>query len=145
MARIVVSRTMPVAHEKVWDAISDLGSHPSWMKDAKSIVFVGDRHRGKGTRMRVKTVIGPLRTDDIMEVVGWVEGTSIDVTHRGLVEGTGRLSVVADGSGSLVSWDEDLTFPWWLGGAVTAFLARPILTAVWRRNLGRLEDSLSSP
>lgn len=95
--------------------------------------------------MRVRTVIGPFRLSDEMEVTGWDEGRYIEVTHTGLVTGRGRLSVVPDGAGTLVEWEESLRFPWWLGGGLTAWLARPFLAALWRGNLGRLEETLSSP
>lgn len=145
MTRIAVSRTMPVSHDRVWASIADLGSHTRWMRDARSIVFVGDQKQGKGTRMQVRTVVGPLRTTDEMEVMDWDEGHSIEVAHRGLVKGRGRLAVEGQGSTTVVSWDEILTFPWWLGGSLTAWLARPILTTVWKSNLERLEETLTDP
>jgi len=112
------------------------------MRDARSIEFTSELRRGEGTRMEVVTVIGPLRTTDIMEVVAWDEGRSIDVRHEGLVTGTGTLRVEPVGNGSRVTWDETLMFPWWLGGALTAWLARPVLGAVWKGNLRRLEETL---
>lgn len=144
MARVSVSREIPAPHDIVWEALADLKTHTSWMKDARSIEFTSDRQRGKGTRMEVLTVIGLLRTTDIMEVVGWEEGRSIDVRHEGLVTGTGTLGVEPMGDGSLVTWDEELTFPWWLGGFITAWLARPVLATVWKGNLRRLEQTLVS-
>ncbi|HEU4895800.1 MAG TPA: SRPBCC family protein [Acidimicrobiia bacterium] len=143
MTRIAVSRNVPAPRERVWAAIADLGSHTDWMKDAERIVFMNDQHRGEGTRMEVLTVVGPFRTLDMMEVVGWDEGNSIEVAHQGLVKGRGTLAVSAGRSGhTTVSWDEDLTFPWWLGGPITAWLARPVLAAIWRGNLSRLEETL---
>ena len=144
MTRIAVTRTMQVPHERVWAAIADLGSHTEWMKDAERIVFVHDQRRGKGTRMEVVTVVGPFRTVDVMEVVGWDEGRSIEVAHRGLITGRGTLAAEPAGKGTLVSWREELTFPWWLGGPIPAWLARPVLAAIWRGNLARLEESLTS-
>lgn len=135
---------MPVAHDRVWEALSDLEAHTAWMRDARSIEFTTGLRRGEGTRMEVLTVIGPLRTTDIMEVVGWEEGRAIEVRHEGLVTGTGTLRVEPAGTHSKVSWDETLVFPWWLGGPVTAWLARPVLSAVWRGNLRRLEETLTS-
>lgn len=145
VARIGARRRLAVPHHRVWAALADLGSHPGWMKDARSVVFVGDRRSGVGTRMRVRTVIGPIRLVDEMEVTGWEEGRSIEVAHTGLVTGRGRLSAIPDRDGTLVEWSESLSFPWWLGGALTAWLATGILTAVWRGNLRRLEERLSSP
>lgn len=136
---------MSVPHDRVWAAIADLGSHADWMKDAESIVFVGDRRQGVGTRLEVETAVGPFRTRDIMQVVGWDEGRSVEVVHEGLITGRGTLSASPHGQGTLVSWDERLVFPWWLGGPITAWLARPVLAAIWRGNLARLEESLSGP
>lgn len=145
MARIKVSRRVDASAAVVWDALADLGSHAEWMKDAESIVFKSEQTRGTGTLMEVETRVGPLRTLDVLEVTGWEEGTAIDVVHRGLVTGTGTLSVRSEGNGSRVDWDERLTFPWWLGGPLTAFLAKPVLGWIWRGNLRRLEESLSAP
>ena len=145
MARIAVSRTMAIPRQRVWDAVADLASHPVWMRDARSLDFVGEQRRGAGTRMRVTTRVGPLRTVDVMEVVGWDEGTSIDVAHQGLVRGRGSLSVRGNDAGVAVTWVEDLTFPWWLGAGLTAWLVRPFFAAIWRGNLERLERWLSSP
>jgi len=144
MARVAVSRDLSVPHDRVWEALADLRAHTGWMRDARSIEFTSERTRGEGTRMEVLTVIGPLRTTDIMEVVGWDEGHSIEVRHEGLITGTGTLRVEGVGNGSKVIWDETLEFPWWLGGPVAAWLAGPVLTAVWRGNLRRLEEILTS-
>lgn len=144
MARIEVSREMAVPHELVWEALADLGSHAGWMKDAESLEFTSEQTTGLGAVMEVETRIGPFRTLDILEITGWDEGRSIDVAHRGLVTGEGRLEATAIGRKTLVSWVENLQFPWWLGGPVTAWLARPVLRTIWRGNLRRLEDSLSA-
>ena len=145
MARIKIDRDIAAPKTAVWQALADLGSHDNWMKDAESIVFVTDQQSGIGTKMRVKTVVGPFRTMDEMEVVGWEEGSSIEVEHRGLVTGRGTLAVSGDESSSRVTWDEVLTFPWWLGGPVTAWFARPVLRQIWKGNLARLDEGLTGP
>lgn len=145
MSRIAVSRRIPVPSHIVWSALSDLGSHSDWMKDARSVVIAGDQRQGVGTRMEVETVVGPFRTLDMMEVVAWDEGRSIEVVHHGLVRGRGTLSVSPLGDGTSVRWEEELTFPWWLGGPIVAWLAAPVLAAIWRGNLTRLEEVLRSP
>lgn len=93
--------------------------------------------------MEVATRVGPLRTLDILEVTGWDEGTSIDVAHRGLITGKGTLATAPLNGDTRVSWVEELRFPWWLGGPMTAGLASPVLAAIWRGNLERLEDALT--
>lgn len=122
---------------EVWRELSDLGSHAAWMRDAREVEFLGESTSGVGTRMRVATRIGPLRTNDILEVTDWLEGKSITVRHLGLVSGTGEFRL--EGSGpTVVIWEEKLRFPWWLGGPIAAIAARPILQRIWSGNLNRL-------
>lgn len=142
MAKITqfVDIAAPIA--VVWREAADLPSHAEWMADAESIEFETDQRAGIGTVMRVETVVGPLRTTDRMEVTDWVEGESIGVEHSGLVTGRGhfRLSPVAGGTRFM--WTEELSFPLYLGGPVTAFLAKPVLGFIWRRNLRGLKHRI---
>jgi carbon monoxide dehydrogenase subunit G len=142
--RVVVSISIDAPAEQVWAAAADFGSHVDWMADAESIAFETESRSGLGTRMRVATKVGPFRTDDLMEVTRWEEGRTIGVRHSGLVTGEGRFVLSPMADGTRFTWTEDLTFPWWLGGPVTATLARPILGWVWRRNLTGLKRLLES-
>lgn len=137
MATIRISRHLESSREAAWRKLADLNSHPEWMKDALDIEFITDQTSGLGTKMRVPTRVGPFRTEDVIEVTDWVEGHSIKVEHKGLVSGTGEFEILEDGSRSVIVWSEDLSFPWWLGGPVTAWLAAPILRRIWKGNLNR--------
>lgn len=143
---IEVSRVMSVPHEKVWAALADLGSHTDWMRDARSITFTSEQTRGVGTTMEVETRVGPLRSVDLLEVTGWEEGRRIETAHHGMVKGTGILSARPEGRNrTVVSWQESLRFPWWLGGRLGELVAAPVLKKVFAANLERLERMLSSP
>jgi hypothetical protein len=145
LAHIEVSRVIRAPRSAIWEALSDLASHVLWMRDALAIRFIGERRRGVGTRMEVDTRVGPLGAQDLLEVTGWEEGRSISIAHRGAIRGEGVISLADDEGGCRVTWSERLTFPWWLGGRTGALLARPVLAAVMRGNLARLEDLVSSP
>jgi hypothetical protein len=138
MARITVTIDVEASNEVVWEELADLAAHTSWMSDAEAIDFVSPQSRGTGTTMTVATRIGPFRVNDVIIVTGWDEGHSIEVAHIGLVTGSGTLSVSPIGERTRIEWSEELTFPWWLGGSVTAWLSRPVLARVWRGNLARL-------
>lgn len=125
--------------ERVWAEAADLPSHVEWMADAESIEFSTEQRSGVGTRMRVATSVGPLRTVDLMEVTEWVEGQSIGVRHQGVVTGTGRFTLAPVAGATRFTWSEELAFPWYLGGQVTAIVASPVLGWVWRRNLAGLK------
>jgi carbon monoxide dehydrogenase subunit G len=137
MARIAVYQRVESPIAQVWPVLADLETHADWMREAESLVFTSPTHRGVGTTMEVRTRVGPFRTNDIIEVTSWEEGRAIGVAHRGLVSGEGELSLTEDGEETLVSWVESLRFPWWLGGPVTAWVAKPVLALIWRGNLKR--------
>lgn len=139
MRPIVVSRILPAPRQQVWDDIARLETHSEWMADAAEIEFLGESRSGLGTRMRVDTRVGPLRTSDVMEFITWDPPHRMGIRHEGIVSGVGEFRLEdLDGSSTLFVWEERLTFPWYLGGAPAAFAARPILTKIWEHNLGRL-------
>ena len=143
MTLIVASVDLPIPASKVWAELSQLERHADWMADADRINFADDQRRGGGTEMIVRTRVGPLVTNDVIDVRSWIEGESIGVSHRGLVTGVGVFVLVSFDGGTRFVWLEDLTFPWHLGGGVTAFLAAPILRWIWRRNLKRFAGTLA--
>jgi hypothetical protein len=62
------------------------------------------------------------------------------VEHRGVVRGSGVFTLRELGKARTVfSWEERLTFPWWLGGVVGERVAGPMLAHIWRGNLARLK------
>jgi carbon monoxide dehydrogenase subunit G len=138
MAKVNVTIFIPADLADVWADLERLETHSEWMADAESIEFTGELRRGVGTVMKVLTRIGPFRTTDVIRVVSWEPPHSMGVVHEGLVTGTGRFLLEPDGDGTVFTWSEQLTFPWYLGGRAAALAARPVLSWVWKRNLARL-------
>ncbi len=138
MSRVRVSIDIAATPDIVWADVESLESHVEWMADAERIDFDGEQRSGVGTVMRVLTKVGPLRTVDVIRVTTWEVARSIGVRHEGLVTGTGEFRLEPISGGTRFLWTEELEMPWYLGGAVGAVAAKPILTAIWRRNLKRL-------
>ena len=138
MARIAVSVDIPQPPDVVWADVEQLETHVEWMADAESIEFEGEQRRGVGTTMKVLTKVGPLQTVDVIRVVTWEPQHTIGVRHDGLVTGEGEFQLQPTESGTRFHWAEDLVMPWYFGGRFGALVAKPILAAVWRRNLKRL-------
>jgi len=143
---IAVSVVIDAPPAAVWAELARIEDHVIWMRDATAIRFRGDQRRGVGTTFECETRVGPFRLTDVMEVTGWRPPTAMAVRHRGAVEGSGRfvLSGGPRATTTKLTWDERLRFPWWLGGAVGGWLARPVLSGVWRSNLRRLRDRIAS-
>ena len=122
--------------EIVWTDLSNLRSHADWMRDATEVLVDGEERVGVGTTFQARTVVGPLRILDRMEVTEWDPGRSMAVRHLGPVTGTGRFTLAREPADeTLVVWEEELRFPWWLGGRIGAWVASPILRRLFRANL----------
>ena len=124
--------------ERVWEDLAELENHSDWMKDAEAIEFLTEKRHGAGTRIRVPTRIGPLRTVDEIEFTSWEPPNRMAIAHRGLFTGTGEISLQSVSGGTSVTWRESVTFPFRFGGPLGEFVAAPILRLVWRSNLKRL-------
>lgn len=139
--RIWIAKTIEAPKDVVWLELSSIDRHVIWMLDAVAIDFTTDQRRGVGTSFRCRTKVGPFRTTDQMTITSWIDGREIGVEHRGLVRGTGRFTLRGEmGRTCVLRWEERLTFPIWLGGPVTAMVAKPILKSIWIRNLDRLAE-----
>lgn len=143
MPMIVVVKDLHQPIDVVWSEIANFEQHVQWMADAERIDFLTDQRRGTGTRMSVRTRVGPFSTNDILEVWDWSEGERIGVFHHGLVSGIGMFVLAPTEGGTRFVWWEHLTFPWYLGGVLTATLAAPILKLIWIRNLNRFARSIT--
>jgi hypothetical protein len=76
-----------------------------------------------------------------MTVTDWRPGVEMGIEHRGVVTGRGRFTLHAVGRElTELCWDEELRYPWWLGGPVGERARRPVLTRIWRGNLERLRQ-----
>ena len=142
MATIRVSTVVPAAPAVVWEDLRHIRRHAEWMSDAESIRFLTDATEGVGTRFECVTRLGPVRLVDRMEVTDWREARAMGIRHQGVVSGAGtfRLTPRPAPGGEVhtqFEWTEALQFPWWMGGAAGAAVARPVLRTVWTRNLRR--------
>lgn len=142
MSRIAVSIEINVDPARVWQEVEPIENHVDWMHDAVAIRFQSDQMRGVGTTFLCDTKVGPIKLVDRMEITSWEPGVSMGVRHLGIVTGTGvfTLTPIDLGRRTRFSWTENLTFPWWLGGALGSRIGgRIVMTPIWRRNLRGLK------
>jgi uncharacterized protein YndB with AHSA1/START domain len=142
VAAITVATDIDADPTAVWAALEPVERHVEWMADAEQIRFRGEQTRGVGTRFTCRTAVGPIRLDDEMEITEWEPPRLMGVRHDGVVTGHGRFELVPVDGGrrTALTWTEELHFPWFLGGRLGARLGgRPLMGAIWRRNLTRLK------
>ncbi len=145
MAHVVVSTVIDSTPEEIWADVRNIASHVDWMADATEIRFTSEQREGIGTSFECDTKIGPLKTTDLMEITAWDDAERMGVRHTGMVTGVGDFTIRPLSPGrSEFRWEEDLTFPWWLGGPIGEFFGRPVLALVWTRNLKRLRERFES-
>ena len=143
--RLKVGITIAASPDAVWATIESIERHVDWMADAVSITFTSAQHRGVGTTFDCLTKVGPFKTVDRMAVTEWKPGEAMGIEHGGWVTGSGRFELRAKhGNRTRFTWTEELHFPWWMGGAVGAFAAKPVLRRIWRRNLAGLAALVAS-
>lgn len=142
--RVSVDIAAPV--QKVWDVVEPVERHIDWMADAVAIRFQTEQTRGTGTTFFCDTKVGPIKLVDVMTITAWEPGKVMGVKHTGVVTGTGEFTLEAiDDAHTRFTWTESLTFPWWLGGPIGAFVGGQIvMKAIWRRNLRELKKLVES-
>jgi len=137
---IRVEIVIDLSPEQLWAVVEPIETHAEWMHDAEAITFTSERRRGVGTTFDAATKVGPFRLTDRMEVTQWEPEAVMGVRHVGLVSGVGRFTLEPTGpAATRFTWEEQLTFPWWLGWRLGEVIGRPILRAIWRRNLRNLK------
>ena len=140
MTRLRVTTKLAAPPDEVWADTAVITNHSEWMRDAIVVRFTSAQRQGVGTTFDCLTGYGPIRLTDRMEVTEWEPGEAMGVRHSGLVTGEGvfRLRPLRRLAARGSTWDEQLHFPWWLGGRVGSVLATPVMWWVWRRSLRAL-------
>jgi uncharacterized protein YndB with AHSA1/START domain len=138
VAHIRVHVRIATTPAEIWDELRHIERHVNWMMDAHSISFETEQREGVGTTFICVTKVGPFVTHDRMTVTAWSENEVMGIKHRGIITGSGTISLRPTKEGTDVVWEENLHFPWWAMGELGARVAGPVLHAIWQGNLTRL-------
>ena len=128
--------------EAVWAEAIDFGSHHEWMSDALQIDFATEQRAGVGTVLLVETKVGPFRTLDRFTITEVEAPRLVRGRHEGVVSGSAHWTRVGSNATTTFTWEERLRFPWFFGGRIGEIVAKPILSAMWQRNLQRLKSRI---
>ena len=138
MSNIRIAVEIDATPEQVWAELQQIERHVEWMHDAVAIHFVNEQTSGVGTNFLCDTKIGPFKLVDRMTITEWVPAAAMGVRHTGIVTGEGQFTLQGVAAGTHFAWQEQLRFPWWLGGRLGEQVGAPVLRLIWKRNLRKL-------
>lgn len=126
--------------ERVWELVADIPAQPDWMHEMKSVRLTTPPPTGVGTRGEATVRIFGISVTDPVEVTAFEPPVRFEIRHEGTFTGHGSITLEpgADGSTTIVRWDETLVAPILphLGAVVMA----PILSSIFQADLLRFRD-----
>ncbi len=128
----------------VWEAISDIATQPLWMREMKDVRIATPGPVGVGTKGEADVRILGVRVTDPVEISAWEPPTRFAIRHLGSFRGGGeiRLRAGADGTTTIVEWDEVLVPPFL--PELGALVQRPVLGRVFQDDLHRFRRLVES-
>jgi uncharacterized protein YndB with AHSA1/START domain len=108
---VAVQRRFNCSPKQVFAVLRDGWTYPLWVVGASRIRDVDERWPAPGTKLHHSFGVWPLVIDDSTEVLEIEPGRRLVLEARGWPVGKARvdITVKAEGDGSLVSIDEDVT------------------------------------
>jgi uncharacterized membrane protein len=123
--------------DAVWAAISDIPAQPRWMREMKSVRPITPGPPRVGWRGEADVRIFGIGVSDPVEITAWDPPGRFAVRHLGLFAGGGEIVLRpgADGTTTIVTWDETLVPP--VLPEVGAIVLRPMLRRIFQDDLHR--------
>lgn len=130
--------------ERVWPILSDIEGQPRWMHDMKSVRMSTPGPTRVGSRGESTVRMFGISVTDPVTVTEFQPPTRFAISHDGTFHGGGLLTLEAgaDGTTTIVRWDETLLAPVFPHAAAVA--TAPIFATVFQRDLERLRDLVES-
>jgi uncharacterized protein YndB with AHSA1/START domain len=126
--------------ERVWAFVSDIEGQPRWMHDMKTVRMLTPGPTRVGSRGEATVRMFGVSSADPVTVTAFDPPTTFAVSHEGSFAGSGvfRLEPGADGTTTIVHWDETLAAP--VLPHLAAVVTTPVFRHVFERDLERLRD-----
>jgi hypothetical protein len=142
MAHLDIRVFIRATPERVWEVVSDIPEHGSWMVDVHRLEVTSEQKSGAGTVVEVTSeLFGLPLVHDTMRITRWEPPHRFDVEHGGGFTGTGSFSVEAAPGGSIFIWIEDFKPPLGpLGELGYSLVVGPHLKRVFGRSLDNLRE-----
>ena len=126
--------------EAVWRELADIEGQPRWMHDMKAVRILSRGPVGVGTRAEADVRIFGMAVVDPISITAFDPPRRFAIRHEGRFRGEGviELEPGADGSTTIVRWDETIVPPYL--PLVSSAILRPILEGVFQADLDRLRE-----
>jgi uncharacterized protein YndB with AHSA1/START domain len=130
--------------DRVWEVVSDIAGQPRWMHDMKSVRLTTPGPTRVGSKGEATVRMYGLSVADPVTVTAYDPPTLFALSHDGPFSGGGtiRLEPGADGTTTIVRWEETLIAP--ILPHLAAIVTRPVFREIFQRDLERLRDLIES-
>jgi uncharacterized protein YndB with AHSA1/START domain len=135
--RMLVVVDAPI--EETWAAVADVPLQLEWMREMKRITVETPGPARVGTRAEAVVRILGIPAPDPVEIVEFEPPHRYAIRHLGLFKGEGLITLEAgaDGSTTIVRWEERLAPP--ILPSLGRLLADPVLRPIFQADLHRLK------
>lgn len=123
--------------ERVWAELADIEGQPRWMHEMKAVRLLTPPPVRVGTRGEATVRIFGVSVTDPVEVTEFEAPHRFAIRHEGTFTGSGLITLEAgaDGSTTIVRWDETLIAP--VLPHLAARLQAPLFAAIFQADLER--------
>ena len=130
--------------ERVWPVLADIPGQLRWMPEMKEVAVLTPGPIGVGTVGEATVRLFGIAVTDRVTITRYEPPVAFGIEHDGLFRGEGLLTLTstADGTATVVDWVETLVPPWL--PAVGWLVGRPMIAAVYQRDLDLLQELVES-
>lgn len=131
--------------DRVWAELVDIEGQPRWMHDMKSVRMADDGPLRVGSHGEATVRMYGLGVTDPVTITELEPPTRFALAHEGIVAGDGAFTLEpgADGTTTIVRWDERLVLP--VLPHLGAVLAAPVFRQIFQRDLERFTALVEDP
>jgi carbon monoxide dehydrogenase subunit G len=131
--------------DAIWPYLVDWENLGDWMEEASDFLVTSNHREGVGVTAEATVKIGGIKTRDAIRVATWEPPRLLVIEHLSWVKGSGRLSSIREGGGSLLTWKETLVPPLGIAGALGMRLFKPLMRRIFQRDLETLKRLVEEP
>lgn len=126
--------------DRVWRELADIEGQPRWMTEMRHVEITTPPPVGVGTRGEATVRILGISVTDPVVVTGFEPPDRFEIRHEGLFTGHGKITLEpgADGTTTIVRWDETLVAP--ILPRLWRLAAEPVVGPIFQADLGHLRD-----